>query len=84
MNRAFTKEDSGDEDDLPDRPQPAGPNYVTPRGRRLLENELKALTAELAKFPLGSEDSEVRRRRRMVRPIQVVAAVDWRYTSRRA
>jgi transcription elongation GreA/GreB family factor len=36
MSRAFTKEDDAGED-LPERPVPAGPNYVTPRGLELLK-----------------------------------------------
>ncbi len=35
MSRAFTKEDDAGED-LPERPIPDGPNYVTPRGLELL------------------------------------------------
>ncbi|MFH2203011.1 MAG: GreA/GreB family elongation factor [Elusimicrobiota bacterium] len=66
MSRAFVKEDSGEEDDLPDRPQPPGPNYVTPRGNRLLRERLEALAAERSRFPAGADDGELRRRRRMV------------------
>jgi len=36
MSRAFTKEDDAGED-LPERPVPAGPNYVTARGLELLK-----------------------------------------------
>jgi len=36
MSRAFTKEDDAG-DDLPEKPIPAGPNYVTPRGLELLK-----------------------------------------------
>lgn len=43
MSRAFTKEDDAG-DDIPERPVPAGPNYVTPRGLELL----KAAARELA------------------------------------
>lgn len=35
MSRAFTKEDDAGED-LPERPVPSGPNYMTPRGMELL------------------------------------------------
>ena len=42
MSRAFTKEtDAGD--DLPERPVPAGPNYVTPRGLELLKEAARKL-----------------------------------------
>lgn len=37
MSRAFTKEDDAGED-LPERPVPPGPNYVTPRGLKLLQD----------------------------------------------
>lgn len=43
MSRAFTKEDDAG-DEIPERPVPAGPNYVTPRGLELL----KAAARELA------------------------------------
>jgi transcription elongation GreA/GreB family factor len=36
MSRAFTKEDDAGED-LPERPIPPGPNYVTPRGLEMLK-----------------------------------------------
>lgn len=36
MSRAFTKEDDAGED-LPERPVPMGPNYMTPRGLDLLK-----------------------------------------------
>jgi len=36
MSRAFTKEDDAGED-LPERPVPDGPNYVTPRGLEMLK-----------------------------------------------
>ncbi len=36
MSRAFTKEDDAGED-LPEKPVPEGPNYVTPRGLELLK-----------------------------------------------
>ena len=52
MSKAFTKEDSDGADViLPRRPPlPAGlPNYVTPRGLRLLRAELAALDVEKAK-----------------------------------
>ncbi|MFC1679201.1 GreA/GreB family elongation factor [Elusimicrobiota bacterium] len=66
MSRAFVKEDSGEEDDLPDRPQLPGPNYVTPRGKRLLQDRLEALAAERSRLPVGAEDPDLRRQRRMV------------------
>jgi transcription elongation GreA/GreB family factor len=46
VSRAFVKEDAGG--DEPDRPQPSGPNYVTPRGRELLAEKVRALETQLA------------------------------------
>jgi transcription elongation factor GreB len=47
MSKAFTKEDSETEDDLPDEPAivlPAGTkNYITPSGFRRMQEELKHL-----------------------------------------
>jgi len=44
VSRAFIKEDSGDEIP-PERRQPSGPNYVTPRGLDLLREKVEALEA---------------------------------------
>jgi transcription elongation GreA/GreB family factor len=44
MSRAFTKEDDAG-DDVPERPLPPGPNYVTRRGLALLHEEGRALLA---------------------------------------
>jgi transcription elongation GreA/GreB family factor len=46
LSRAFVKEDSGGEE--PDRAQPSGPNYVTPRGFALLAEKVRALETQLA------------------------------------
>ncbi len=48
MSRAFTKEDDAG-DDLPERPVPEGPNYVTPRGLELLRSAVTDLVAQRAK-----------------------------------
>ena len=45
MSRAFTKEDDAGED-LPERPIPPGPNYVTPRGLELLKSAAEKLVAQ--------------------------------------
>ena len=55
MSKAFTKEDTETEDDLPDEPEvalPAGAkNYITPAGFRRMQEELKHLqTAERPKI----------------------------------
>jgi len=46
MNKAFTKESDGEDDDLPDAPDalPAGQkNYITPQGLQRLHDELQQL-----------------------------------------
>lgn len=50
MSRAFIKEDAGD-DHLPERHQPSGPNYVTPRGLELLKRTVAALEAACSGKP---------------------------------
>jgi transcription elongation GreA/GreB family factor len=42
VSRAFTKEDDAG-DDLPERPVPSGPNYVTPAGLAALKDAAQAL-----------------------------------------
>ena len=48
MSRAFVKEPDGDEvaDDLPERKISPHPNYVTPRGQQLLQEQLQHAEAE--------------------------------------
>ena len=48
MSKAFTREtDRDDSDDLPDEaPPPGGKNYMTPRGHRALEDELRRLVRD--------------------------------------
>jgi transcription elongation factor GreB len=49
MSRAFVNEDAGnDRPDLPERPVPPGPNFVTPRGLAALHACLAQRQAELA------------------------------------
>lgn len=64
MSKAFTSEETVDEPVVPARaPLPDGvPNYVTPRGLRLLREELAALEAERARRDpaLGDEDEQRR------------------------
>lgn len=54
MSRAFTKEDDAGED-LPERPIPAGPNYVTPRGLRLLKEAGQRLVDRKKKAADGED-----------------------------
>ncbi len=53
MSRAFIKEDSGDEVP-PERRQPSGPNYATPRGLDLIRKKVESLeSAGAEKTPEG-------------------------------
>lgn len=67
MSKAFTKDDAWEEPVVPPRaPLPAGvPNYVTPRGLKLLRTELAELDAERQRLDSDRSD-EVERRRRLV------------------
>jgi transcription elongation factor GreB len=65
MSKAFTKDDDGAEAaPVPPRaPLPDGvPNYVTPRGLRLLHEEAASLEAERAAAEAGLRDPHERRR----------------------
>lgn len=62
MSRAFVKEGESP-DELPERPVPEGPNYVTPAGYAALKdrlNELIARRSELARKPGGPSLPEFR------------------------
>jgi transcription elongation factor GreB len=49
MSRAFVNEDAGsDRPDLPERPVPPGPNFVTPQGLAALQSDLAHRQADLA------------------------------------
>lgn len=50
MSRAFTKEDDGESEELPQRPVSEGPNYVTPRGFALLEEAVGRLAGKRARL----------------------------------
>ena len=64
MSRAFVKEDGPEPDENPpEKPLSPNPNYVTPRGARLLQDEEARISAELAKFS-GAQDDAARRRRK--------------------
>lgn len=68
MSRAFTK-DEAPEDAIvvpPRAPLPAGvPNYVTPRGDRLLREEKAALVAERSRLAAASGMEETERKRQL-------------------
>ena len=62
MSRAFTKEDAGDPDDLPERHQSASPNYVTREGLSALRARVDELRERMAPLPKeGREAKELRR-----------------------
>lgn len=65
MSKAFTKDDDAPEPELvpPRAPLPPGvPNYVTPRGLRLLREEMAALEAQRASAEASATDAALRRR----------------------
>lgn len=66
MSKAFTKDEAWEEPIIPPRaPMPAGvQNYVTPRGLRLLREELAALETERHRLE-GERADEVEYRRRL-------------------
>ncbi|MFN7085850.1 MAG: GreA/GreB family elongation factor [Burkholderiales bacterium] len=69
MSRAFVKE--SDEDlaagELPERPLPPHPNYVTPQGLEQLQARVKELQEQHERLaPLAKEDSEAKRKLREV------------------
>jgi transcription elongation factor GreB len=66
MSKAFTKDEAWEEPIIPPRaPMPVGvQNYVTPRGLRLLQEELAALETERHRLD-GERADEVEYRRRL-------------------
>lgn len=58
MSRAFVKEDAPEPDENPaERPASSEPNYVTPRGLKLLQDSEEALLAGLKGLEGAQEDS---------------------------
>jgi transcription elongation GreA/GreB family factor len=65
VSRAFVKEDGPEPDENPpEKPLSPFPNYVTPRGARLLESAEEQIVAELTAFPGAQADPARRRRKR--------------------
>jgi transcription elongation factor GreB len=71
MSRAFVNEDAGnDRPDLPERPVPVGPNFLTPRGLAALQAEhvrrqtdlaaLKTRAERLDKLPEAAAERDIR------------------------
>jgi len=58
MSRAFVKEPDGADagEDSPERPQSPHPQYVTPRGLRLLHEELQRLRTQRSELLARGED----------------------------
>jgi len=64
MSRAFVKEDAqGPDEDPAERPVSPQPNYVTPRGLKILQNEEEKLLSELKGFE-GLQEDEARKKRK--------------------
>lgn len=62
MSRAFVKEDAqGPDEDPPEHPVSPQPNYVTPRGLRILQNSEESLLAKLKDFE-GAQADESRKK----------------------
>lgn len=76
MSRAFTKEDGPElPEDPSERPLSPHPNYVTPRGAALLQQEEERLVDELAGYE-GAQDDPARRKakRALERDLRYVRA----------
>ena len=77
MSRAFVKEPDGEAgpERLPDLPQSAHPNHVTPRGLRRLEERQGQLQESLRLLRAGTDDMATRvERARLERDLRWVAA----------
>ena len=65
MSRAFVKEDAqGPYEDPPEKPVSSLPNYVTPRGLKILEDEEVKLVKELGLYAGAQEDPLKKKRKR--------------------
>jgi transcription elongation GreA/GreB family factor len=76
MSRAFVKEPEGDaaEGDLPELPRSTEPNYMTPRGLRLMQAASHTLQAERTRLQSVTDDlttaSEIKRVGRELRRLE--------------
>jgi transcription elongation GreA/GreB family factor len=63
MSRAFVKDQDDNEavEDFSDRPISTNPNYVTPRGLKLMEAEISALRHSLAEAQRNEDRSSISR-----------------------
>lgn len=65
MSRAFVKEDAqGPDEDPAERTVSAQPNYVTPRGLKILQDEEESLLAALKGFEGAQPDEDKKRKKR--------------------
>lgn len=65
MSRAFVKEDGPEPDENPpEKPVSPHPNYVTPRGAQLLQDEEARISAGLADLAGAQTDAARRKRKR--------------------
>ncbi|MEQ1918786.1 MAG: GreA/GreB family elongation factor [Elusimicrobiota bacterium] len=65
MSRAFVKEDAqGPDEDPPERPVSPQPNYVTPRGLKILQDEEESLLAGLQGLEGAQEDADKKKHKR--------------------
>lgn len=76
MSRAFVKEDAqGPDEDPPERPVSPQPNYVTPRGLKILQDEEEKLLSELKGFEgLQENEGKKKRKRELERDLRYVRA----------
>jgi transcription elongation GreA/GreB family factor len=76
MSRAFVKEDAqGPDEDPPERPVSPQPNYVTPRGLKLLQDAEESLLSELKGFEGVQEDEAKKKiKRALERDLRYVRA----------
>lgn len=61
MSRAFVKEDDGEPERLPDRPQSSFPNYITPAGLAALRARVEEAARRGAAAPEGEAAKELKR-----------------------
>jgi transcription elongation GreA/GreB family factor len=67
VSRAFVKEDGPEPDENPpEKPVSPHPNYVTPRGAKLLQDEESRISSELASLAGTQEDAMKRKRKRVL------------------
>jgi transcription elongation GreA/GreB family factor len=67
MSRAFVKEQDDIPEELPERPVSAAPNVVTPRGLRLIDQEITACRRVLAQAQQAQDKPSIARASRDLR-----------------